>query len=100
MFQKILQGGSSNGKSYTGYGNAVEITDTTYTIPTNGILFAKCGSGSNNLIYFNVDNVFPTDYTFAGTTNSTATSVPVFANQKVNITGRKGTGKLYFIPFV
>ena len=98
MWQNIIQGGSSNGKSYTGYGTAIEVTNG-YTVTDDGILFAKCGSGTGNTVYFTIDNIFPTGLTLSGTVSSTSMTVPIFKGQTVGISQQKGNGKLYFIPF-
>ena len=99
MFQQMLQGGSVGEKeNYNGYGTAIEVKNG-YTVPNNGILFAKCGSGTGNKVYFTIDDIFPTGLTLAGTVSATSMTVPIFKGQTVGISQQTGSGKLYFIPF-
>ena len=100
MFQQVIQGGNSGGEkeNYNGYGTAIEVTNG-YTVSGDGILFAKCGSGTENRVYFTIDAIFPTGLTLAGTVSSTSMTVPIFKGQTVGISQQLGTGKLYFIPF-
>lgn len=99
MFQEILQGGSGGEKeNYNSYGTAIEVKNG-YTVPNDGILFAKCGSGTENKVYFSIDAIFPTGLTLSGTVSSTSMTVPIFKGQTVGISQQTGTGKLYFIPF-
>ena len=87
-------------KNYNSYGTAIEVTNgNSYTVPYDGILFAKCGSGNTNFVYFSIDDVFPTGLTLSGTTSSTSMTVPIFKGQVVSISEQRGVGKLYFIPF-
>ena len=91
---------NSSLNNYNGYGSAIEVNkDNSYTVPDNGILFAKCNSGDQNYIYFTIDNIFPTGLTLAGTTSSTSMTVPIFKGQVVSISEQYGMAKLYFIPF-
>ena len=91
---------NSSLNNYNGYGTVIEVTnDNSYTVPDNGILFAKCNGGNQNYIYFTIDDTFPTELTLAGTTSSTSMTVPIFKGQVVSISEQYGMAKLYFIPF-